>query len=374
MGMFSWIDVDGSQNITDEDEKVTMLIPNEHKEAVAKIFGVEITGNGIEGKYNGYGSVIDKNGTETDVYDVTTFINLCLTSDEQFTEALSQISNHFSDYTQDIAKDIRQAYKDGKLKTKADLYPMVDGVLADDFRTIGIEMACYDKQNARIPYPIKWTVDDRNTYENSEFSMSDPNQGFYKVKVADKHLYEYNELDFDCGLDETIEEEVYNEETGEYETVEVENPDWIDPYDNYCDSDEKSKYDACEEYEELDEKRDNILSEVRAEREKAGKEVEPAKPKKEIEYAKPDYTLVGVNGNAFAIMGYTARALKNEGLHDKVDEMNAKATDGDYSHLIAVCDEYITMANEAKNAPKTFGKSDVDMPTGSNKNKGQIQE
>ena len=372
--MFSWVDVDGSQNITVKDEKVTMLIPNERKEAVAKIFGTEITGNGIEGKYDGYGSVIDKDGTETDVYDVVTFINLCLTSDEQFTEALSQFSNHFSDSTQDIAKEIRQAYKDGKVETKADLYAMVEGTSLSEFRTIGIEMACYDNQNARIPYPIKWTVDDRNTYENSEFSMSDPNQGFYKVNVADKHLYEYNEFDFDCGYDETIEEEVWNEETEEYETVEVDNPDWIDPYDNYCDSDEKRMYDACEEYEELDEKRDNILAEVREERKQAGKEAEPEKPKKEIEYAKPDYTLVGVDGNAFAIMGYTARALKNEGLHDKVDEMHTKATEGDYHHLIAVCDDYITMANEAKNAPKTFNKSDVKIEQ-SNKtqNKGETK-
>ena len=58
------------------------------------------------------------------------------------------------------------------------------------------------------------------------------------------------------------------------------------------------------------------------------------------------YDLVGQDGNAFALMGYTARALKNEGLRDKVDEMHSKATAGDYYHLIAVCDEYIQMANE----------------------------
>jgi len=58
------------------------------------------------------------------------------------------------------------------------------------------------------------------------------------------------------------------------------------------------------------------------------------------------YDLVGVDGNAFAIMGYTARALKNEGLRDKVDEMHSRATAGDYYQLIAVCDEYIEMANE----------------------------
>ena len=58
------------------------------------------------------------------------------------------------------------------------------------------------------------------------------------------------------------------------------------------------------------------------------------------------YDLVGVDGNAFSLMGYTARALKNEGLHDKVEEMQSRAMAGDYYQLIAVCDEYIEMANE----------------------------
>ena len=58
------------------------------------------------------------------------------------------------------------------------------------------------------------------------------------------------------------------------------------------------------------------------------------------------YNLVGVDGNAFSIMGYTANALKKEGLKDKVKEMHEKATSGDYYNLIAVCDDYINMANE----------------------------
>lgn len=59
------------------------------------------------------------------------------------------------------------------------------------------------------------------------------------------------------------------------------------------------------------------------------------------------YSLCGVDGNAVAIMGYTSRALKREGLRDKVDEMHQRATIGDYDNLIAVCLEYIDMANKA---------------------------
>lgn len=59
------------------------------------------------------------------------------------------------------------------------------------------------------------------------------------------------------------------------------------------------------------------------------------------------YTLVGVDGNAFAIMGYTANALKREGLRDQVKQMREEAMSSDYYNLIAVCMKYVDMANEA---------------------------
>ena len=58
------------------------------------------------------------------------------------------------------------------------------------------------------------------------------------------------------------------------------------------------------------------------------------------------YSLVGVNGNAFSIMSYTGRALKQEGLGHLVDEMQEKAMSGNYDNLIMVCDEYIRKAND----------------------------
>ena len=59
------------------------------------------------------------------------------------------------------------------------------------------------------------------------------------------------------------------------------------------------------------------------------------------------FSLVGVNGNAFSIMGYTSRCLKSAGLDNKCDEMYKRATTGDYNNLICVCDEYVQMANDA---------------------------
>lgn len=58
------------------------------------------------------------------------------------------------------------------------------------------------------------------------------------------------------------------------------------------------------------------------------------------------YSLIGQDGNAFALMGYTVKALKETGHRDLIDEMHKRATEGDYYHLIAVCDEYLDICNE----------------------------
>lgn len=57
------------------------------------------------------------------------------------------------------------------------------------------------------------------------------------------------------------------------------------------------------------------------------------------------YNLVGQDGNAFVLMGYTANALKREGLSDQIKEMQDKAMSGDYSNLVCVCADYVEKAN-----------------------------
>lgn len=59
------------------------------------------------------------------------------------------------------------------------------------------------------------------------------------------------------------------------------------------------------------------------------------------------FSLVGVDGNAYSVMGYTSNALKQAGLGNKSDEMIKEATSGDYNNLLCVCMRYIDMANEA---------------------------
>ena len=59
------------------------------------------------------------------------------------------------------------------------------------------------------------------------------------------------------------------------------------------------------------------------------------------------YSLIGVDGNAYAVMGYTARALKKEGLGREVKTMYDQATCGDYRNLLMTCSYYLDKANKA---------------------------
>lgn len=59
------------------------------------------------------------------------------------------------------------------------------------------------------------------------------------------------------------------------------------------------------------------------------------------------YCLVGVDGNAYAIMGYTARAMQREGFSkEEIDKMYDEAESSDYNHLIQVCLKYVDQCNE----------------------------
>lgn len=60
---------------------------------------------------------------------------------------------------------------------------------------------------------------------------------------------------------------------------------------------------------------------------------------------KKDYSLVGINGNAFNIMGYVSSALKETGHADLKDEYLSKAKSGNYDNLLAVSQDYIDIAN-----------------------------
>lgn len=57
--------------------------------------------------------------------------------------------------------------------------------------------------------------------------------------------------------------------------------------------------------------------------------------------AKPKCKLIGVNGNAFMIMGEVRRALKKAGQSEKEKEFVAKAMQGGYDQLLQTAMEYV---------------------------------
>lgn len=59
------------------------------------------------------------------------------------------------------------------------------------------------------------------------------------------------------------------------------------------------------------------------------------------------YTLVGQDGNAYSLMGYTAKAMRRANFSkEEIDQMFEEARSGDYYNLIRVCDGYIDKVNE----------------------------
>lgn len=67
-----------------------------------------------------------------------------------------------------------------------------------EYRWIGIDLACYDEDNAALPYPIKITYNALATYELQEASLSDPNQGWETYDYGDEDEWEdwYEEEDW----------------------------------------------------------------------------------------------------------------------------------------------------------------------------------
>lgn len=51
-------------------------------------------------------------------------------------------------------------------------------------RDLGVDIACYDRQNARLKYPIKIAESPDAVYENEEPSVHCPEQGYFYDDLA----------------------------------------------------------------------------------------------------------------------------------------------------------------------------------------------
>lgn len=59
--------------------------------------------------------------------------------------------------------------------------------------------------------------------------------------------------------------------------------------------------------------------------------------------------LVGVNGNAFMVMGFFQRQAKKEGwTPEEIDKVMIEAKSSDYVHLLATIENYCEPKNESK--------------------------
>lgn len=158
MGQFSWLDcVTGEQIIDNYPRKVYLLIPK------------EMGGGHIEEAcYDGYGNFGNK-----DVYDLIADWNKGMIPEIQRKDSLGKWKCDMSS----ADKKVLQNFYEGK--------PLKEGITEEDGfclgtekRTVGIIMACYDEDNARLDFPIKITYDRNAVYEKCEPSPSDPNQGW----------------------------------------------------------------------------------------------------------------------------------------------------------------------------------------------------
>lgn len=143
MGQFSWLDcIDETQIKDDVHDDVYLLIP-------AKFGGGHIH----ETCYDGYGRFGGK-----DVYDLIPVWN------------------------KDMIPEIIRRYHNGTWAAhinEKELLAYYNGEeITCPLRYLGINMACYDEDNAALEYPIKITHNARAVYEDCRPSKSDPDQGW----------------------------------------------------------------------------------------------------------------------------------------------------------------------------------------------------
>ena len=188
MGQFSWLDcVSGKQIVDDKVKDVYVLIPKE--------FG---GGHIVEHCYDGYGHF-----GRHDIFDLVATWNR---------KALADKPNFIFPYAVDRAKYISENYKwdseyseriDIQLRNKSwyEAYSNLEltdeevvkvnkekfGNWRSEWRSIGIDLACYDEDNEALPFPIKITYDEHACYELCLPSKSDPNQGWEYEEDEDEN-------------------------------------------------------------------------------------------------------------------------------------------------------------------------------------------
>ena len=157
MGQFSRLDcVNGKQIVDNLCRKVYLLVPQE--------FG---GGHIEEDCYDGYGHFGGK-----DYYDLIADWNKAM-----IPEIIRKIriKKWRCSASESQIKVMENFYNDLPLDTD---YPANTPRIYLEKRSIGIVMACYSEDNARLDYPLKVTYSSTAVYERCQPSPDDPNQGW----------------------------------------------------------------------------------------------------------------------------------------------------------------------------------------------------
>lgn len=65
----------------------------------------------------------------------------------------------------------------------------------------------------------------------------------------------------------------------------------------------------------------------------------------DVKYPEIEVRLTGVDGNAFAIIGAVARAMRKAGLtSDEVSEFQKEAMSGDYNHVLQTAVRFVEVS------------------------------
>ena len=144
MGQFSWLDCISREQILDNVcRDVYVLVPKE--------FG---GGHILETCYDGYG-----NFGGHDIFDL--------------------VADWNRSFIRVILNELRPCWTGRINADEKDLMAFANGdPISCEKRILGIDLACYDEDNARLKYPIKITHDPDAVYEQCGPSDGDPHQGW----------------------------------------------------------------------------------------------------------------------------------------------------------------------------------------------------
>ena len=185
MGQFSWLDCDR------ENERHRAILDNVADDVyvlVPKEFG---GGHILETEYDGYG-----NFGGYDIYDLVADWNKEYITSDAIRKPVRKQYREKTDYQRALKRYNYEVDRLKDFKADTDDKTMVEKYGKNWKREIGIDIACYDEDNARLKYPIKITHDGSLTYENAKhISLGDPNQGWGAyTEVWNAHFGEYEDV------------------------------------------------------------------------------------------------------------------------------------------------------------------------------------